>query len=394
MTVTGASPTSQVDLYSDEVLRDPYDCYRELREAGPVVYLERNDVWAVPRFDDLREVLRDWERFTSASITLNDESNQAFAGTVLASDPPHHTTLRRVLRDELSPGAIVKLTDQIARQADELVSSLVEKGEFDAVQDLAAFFPISVVADLIGLPEEGREKLLDWGNATFNAFGPKENERTAAAMPLVGEMFGYMAEVATRDRLRPGSMGLSVYEAADRGELDPESCIPLMAAYVAAGMDTTVNAIGSAMLLLAGHPDQWRALKANAELARSAAHEVLRCESPVQSFARGATDDQTVGGIEIPAGGRVLVMFGSANRDERKWENAAEFDVTRNPIDHLGFGFGIHRCAGAALAMLEIESILTSLARRVDAIEMTGEPERTLNNAVRGLHSLPVSVSR
>lgn len=393
MTVTGTSPISEIDLYSDEVLRDPYDCYRELRDAGPVVYVQANDVWAVPRFDGLREVLRDWERFTSATITLNDESNQAFTGTVLASDPPHHTTLRRVLRDELSPGAIGKLTDQIAQQADELVASLVERGEFDAAQDLAAFFPVSVVADLIGLPEEGREKLLEWGNATFNAFGPKENERTAAAMPLLGEMFGYMAEVATRDRLRPGGMGLSVYEAADRGEIDPESCIPLMAAYVAAGMDTTVNAIGSAMLLLASHPDQWRTLKANPELARSAAHEVLRYESPVQSFARGATDDQIVEGVEIPAGARVLVMFGSANRDERKWENAHEFDVTRNPVDHLGFGFGIHRCAGAALAMLEIESILMSLAKRADEIEIAGEPQRMLNNAVRGLHSLPVAVT-
>ena len=166
-----------------------------------------------------------------------------------------------------------------------------------------------------------------------------------------------------------------------------------MAAYVAAGMDTTVNAIGSGIMLLASHPDQWRALKSQPDLARSAANEILRYESPVQAFARVATKPHVIEGTEIPAGGRVLVMYGAANRDERKWENAEEFDVTRNPIDHLGFGFGIHRCAGVALAMLEIESILISLARRAEEIEIVGEPVRTLNNAVRGLHSLQVRVS-
>jgi cytochrome P450 len=394
MTLTTTRPSSEIDLYSDEVLLEPYASYQALRDAGPVVYVEPNDVWAVARFAGVREVLRDWERFTSASaITLNEASNQAFAGTVLASDPPHHTKLRTVLRDRLSPGAIHKLDDQIKRQADELVAALVERREFDAVQDLAAVFPVSVVADLIGLPQEGRDKLLAWGNATFNVFGPEGNARTASAMPVVGEMFTYMAEVATRDRLTPGSMGMSVYEAADRGEIDAESCIPLMAAYVAAGMDTTVNAIGSALLLLASKPGQWQVLKANPDLVRSAANEVLRYESPVQAFARVATEDQVVDGGTIPAGGRVLVMFGSANRDDRKWENAHEFDVTRNPIDHVGFGYGIHRCAGAALAMLEIESILTSLAKRATNIEIAGEPVRMLNNAVRGLHRLPVAVT-
>jgi cytochrome P450 len=393
-TPTTTRPSSEIDLYSDEVLSDPYDSYRALRDAGPVVYVEPNDVWAISRFSGVREVLRYWDRFSSASaVTLNEASNRAFTGTVLASDPPHHTKLRSVLTNQLSLSAIRTLTDKIEQQADELVAALVDRREFDAVKDLAAVFPVSVVADLIGLPQEGREKLLVWGNATFNVFGPEGNERTASAMPAVAEMFTYMAEVATRDRLTPGSMGMSVYEAADRGEIDAESCIPLLAAYVAAGMDTTVNAIGSAVLLLASNLGQWRILKSSPELIRSAANEVLRYESPVQAFARVSTDDQIVDRGAIPAGARVLVMFGSANRDDRKWENAHEFDVTRNPIDHVGFGYGIHRCAGAALAMLEIEAILTSLTKRATGIEIVGEPLRTLNNAVRGLHSLPVAVT-
>ncbi|MBS1888131.1 MAG: cytochrome P450 [Actinobacteria bacterium] len=393
MAITATGPSSEVDLFSDDSVRDPYGRYRELRDAGPAVYLEKNQAWAVTRFQGVREVLRDWERFTSEKgVAMNEAMNAANAGSIVASDPPHHTQLRKVLSERLSPGAIAKLTGQISTQADALVATLVERGDFDAVQDLAAFFPISVVADLIGLPDEGREKLLDWGNAVFDGFGP-DNPRTAEAMPKIGEMWAYVGEVATRDRLAPGSMGLAVYEAADRGEIDPESCIPLMGGYVAAGMDTTINAIGTGVQLLAEHPDQWQVLKADPSLIRSLGNEILRYDSPVQMFARTATDDQEIEGQTVPAGDRVLAVYGSANRDERKWDDADVFDVARNPIDHLGLGFGVHRCAGAALARLEIEAIFASLVERVTAIEIEGEPVRQLNNTVRGLKSLPVSVS-
>jgi len=393
MAITATGPSSEIDLFSDEAVRDPYDRYRELRDAGPAVYLEKNQAWAVTRFQGVREVLRDWERFTSEKgVAMNEAMNAANIGSIVASDPPQHTKLRKVLSERLSPGAIGKLTDQISMQADELVASLVERENFDAVQDLAAFFPISVVADLIGLPDEGRAKLLDWGNAVFDGFGP-DNPRTEAAMPKIGEMWAYVAEVATRDQLAPGSMGLAVYEAADRGEIDPESCIPLMGGYVAAGMDTTVNAIGTGVLLLAENPDQWRRLKSDASLIRSAGNEILRYDSPVQMFARTATDDQEIEGRQIPSGDRVLAVYGSANRDERKWESADVFDVARNPIDHLGLGFGVHRCAGAALARLEIEAIFASLVARVSEIRIEAEPVRQLNNTVRGLKSLPVSVA-
>ncbi|MBS1676275.1 MAG: cytochrome P450 [Actinobacteria bacterium] len=394
MTVAERSPSSRVDLYADEVLEDPWSTYKELRDLGPVVHVEPIDAYAIPRYAEAREVLRDWQRFTSVcAVSLNDPANEAFAGTVLASDPPFHDRLRDVVRERLSPAAIRKLDADVSRQADELVARLVEQAEFDAHEDLARFFPISVVADLIGLPDEGRERLMDWANAVFNAFGPGDNERTLASFPLIGEMQAYLAEVATRDRLAPGSMGLAIYEAADRGEIGPESCHPLLSAYVSAGMDTTINAIGSAMLLFGANPDQWAKLKADPALARSAINEVLRCEAPVQSFCRQATDAQEVAGSEIPAGAKVLVMFGSANRDERKYADPDTFDVTRNAIDHLSFGFGVHRCAGASLAGLEIEAILNALVRRVATIEIVGEPVRALNNATRGLHSLPVAVT-
>jgi cytochrome P450 len=394
MTVATASPSSKIDLYSDEVLAEPWAAYRELRELGPAVYVEPIDAYAVARYADVREVLRDWERFTSQKgVTLNDAADEAFTGTVLASDPPSHTALRGVVRERLAPGSIRQLSADVDRQADELVARLVERGEFDGYEDLALFFPISVVADLIGIPDEGREKLMDWANAVFNAFGPADKERTMASFPLIGEMTEYVASVATPERLTPGSMGLAIYEAADEGKIAPESCMQLLFAYLSAGMDTTINAISSAMLLFGSNPDQWEKLKADPSLAGSAINEVLRAESPVQTFCRQTTEDQVVSGAPIPAGSRVLAMFGAANRDERKYPNPDGFDVTRNPIDHLGFGFGIHRCAGAALATLELESVVGSLVRRVDKIEIVGEPLRTVNNASRGLHGLPLAVT-
>ncbi len=385
--------SSDCDLFSDEVLGEPYETYRDLRDLGSAVYLERHQAWAVSRFDGVREVLRNWEGFSSGQgVALNAPMNEVSVGTVLASDPPVHTSLRRVLSERLSPGAVSALAVEIDRQADELVAALVSQGQFDAVQDLAAVFPISVVADLIGLPDEGRENLFAWGNAVFDGFGP-ENQRTSEALPLIGDMFEYLASIATRERLRPGSMGMSVYEAADRGEIDAESCIPLMSAYIAAGADTTINTISTASLLAVENPDQWRALKADPGLIRSAANEVLRYDSAVQAFARVTTKDEEVEGEAIPAGSKVWVIYGSANRDERKWADADSFDVARNPIDHMGFGHGIHRCAGSSLARIEMEAVLTSLVARVESIEIAGEPERRLNNTVRGLRHLPVSVT-
>jgi cytochrome P450 len=394
MTVAERSPSSNVDLYADAVLADPWATYKELRDLGPVVHVEPIDAYAVSRYADVREVLRDWESFTSAKgVTLNDAANQAFTGTVLASDPPFHDTLRGVVRERLAPGAVRDLSAGIGKQADELVARLVERGEFDAHADLARFFPISVVTELIGLPQEGRERLMDWADAVFNVFGPADNERTLASFPLVGEMQAYLAEVATRDRLAPGGMGMAIYEAADRGEIGPESCHPLLSAYVSAGMDTTINAIGSAMLLFGQNPDQWRKLQDDPTLLRPAINEVLRCEAPVQIFARQTNEEQVVSGATIPADAKVLVMFGSANRDERKYPDPDTFDVARNPIDHLSFGFGVHRCAGASLAGLEIEAILGALVRRVETIEIVGEPVRALNNATRGIQGLPVAVT-
>jgi cytochrome P450 len=197
----------------------------------------------------------------------------------------------------------------------------------------------------------------------------------------------------SRESLTPGSWGAAAYEAADRGEISHEDAARMMGAFVVAGMDTTVNAIGSAIWLLAERPDQFAALRADPGLAKSAFEETLRFESPVLLFARGATRDAEIEGIRIAAGDRVVLLFGSANRDELRYPEADKYDITRNPLDHVAFGYGIHVCVGAGLARMEGPAILASLARRVETLECSGEPRRHLNNVIRGLASLPVSVT-
>ncbi len=384
-------PTSDLDLYSDEVLAEPYEHYRRLREAGPVVWLERYNAWVVVRYDAVRAVLRDWKTFSSASgVALNDPLNRAMQGNTLASDPPLHDVQRNVVASHMTAQALRPTKDMIERRADALVERLVSQRSFDAVQDLAQVLPLSIVPDFIGLPQEGREHMLEWAEATFNAMGPL-NERCTHALQTAPEVFAYAKQIATSGDLLPGSFGAGILAAERAGRITAAQCPQLFTAYLVPSLDTTISAVGSAIWLFGRYPDQWEQVRANPALIPNAFEEVLRVESPIQSFTRLATSDYDVEGISIAAGARVVVLFASANRDERKWENAEGFDVTRNTTGHLGFGYGIHLCAGASLARLEGQAVLGALARRVERFEL-GASTRKLNNVIRALRTLSVTV--
>jgi cytochrome P450 len=384
-------PTSDLDLYSDEVLAEPYEHYRRLREAGPAVWLERHNVWVVARYDSVRAVLRDWKTFSSASgVAVNDVLNTAMRGNTLNSDPPLHDLLRNVVASRMTSQALRPTKEMIDQRAEALVERLVTQHSFDAVEDLAQALPLSIVPDFIGLPQEGREHLLDWAEATFNAMGPM-NERCVDAVKKLPELFGYARQLAASGNLQPGSFGAGVIEAQRDGRITEAQCPQLFTAYLVPSVDTTISAVGSAIWLFGRYPDQWDRVREDTSLIPNAFEEVLRLESPLQSFSRLATSDYDVEGISIPAGSRVVVLFASANRDERKWEHADTFDVTRNTSGHLGFGYGVHLCAGASLARLEGQAILGALARRVERFEL-GKGTRKLNNVIRSLRTLAVTV--
>jgi cytochrome P450 len=392
-TIVGVGvPELDVDLWSDEILLDPYPTYARLRAGGAVWFDPLHDAYVLPRYDEVRAVLQDWETFTSArGVGLNDRANAMAGRGILTTDPPLHDTRRRILNAQLVPREVARHHEFLVATANRLVDELVDRGEFDAVAELAHPYSVGVVADLCGLPQEGREHLIERASAAFNTFGP-DNDLCRSSWDGFLELFDYATNVATPERLAPGRWGTEIYDAGERGDIEPEACPGLMLAYVWAGMDTTVNAIGAAVSLFADHPDQWALLRRDRELLVSATNEILRVQPPVQRFTRAATQEVEVGGAVLPDGARIAVLFGSANRDERRFPDPDRFDITRNPTDHLSFGRGVHRCVGANLAQEEIKAVLDRLADRVERFDVRDRRWRR-NNALHGLERLEVVVS-
>ncbi|MHA6513475.1 cytochrome P450 [Tessaracoccus sp. Z1128] len=380
--------TSDVDLFSDEILLDPYPTFAALRERAAVVYLPKNDVYAFTRYAEIRDALANHEVFSSAKFAFNDTMNDILKGTSLTTDPPDHAPLRAALTENLAPRALRGMKAEIDEKADTMVAELVERGSFDAVDDLARALPRLVVADLIGISGEPRDNILRWGEAAFNVLGPM-NQRTAENFPVAGELFGWASGV-TADDLAPGSMGRAIFDAAGRGAIPAGAAPKIIHQYVAAGMDTTVSSIGNAIYHLARNPDQFEILRADPSLVPSAFNEVLRIEAPPHAFSRLVRSDVVIDGTLVPKDARLALLFGSGNRDPRHYDNPDTFQVRRNPIDHLSFGYGPHTCAGQGLARLEAHAVLDALVRRVRSFEV-GEGRRKINNATRGYDSLPVT---
>jgi cytochrome P450 len=387
--VTVARPGLAADLYSDAAILDPHPLYRAIRDLAPAVWLSAHGVWAIGRFADVRAALRADEALVSGrGVALNDAVNGTPSRTTLASDGELHRRRRAVLMKPMMPSALEEVRATVERLADELVARLATRGSFDGIADFARHLPVSVVSHLVGLHEEGRERMLAWAAATFDALGPWNARAQAGAKELL-EMVRYALGVE-RARLAPGGWAARLFEAADAGRLDPEDVPGLLIDYIAPSLDTTILATGHLLFLLGSHPEQWERVRRDPALAPGAVHEALRFEAPVRAFSRFAAKPYRADGVAIPGGERVLVLFGSANRDERRYEDPDRFDVRRDARDHLGFGHGVHRCAGGHLAQLELEALLRALLARVRRIEV-GTPVPLLSNVLRGWRSFPAS---
>lgn len=217
------------------------------------------------------------------------------------------------------------------------------------------------------------------------------NDRFTAAMPLVEEFLAFAATEAVPGNITPDGWADQLYQASDRGELPREKCPVMMLDYVTPSLDTTILAITNTVALFAAHPDQWDLLRADRSLVPHAINESLRVESPVAQFTRVLTHDHEVDGVALPAGTRVALLYGSANRDERKYPDPDRFDITRRPSDQLAFGRGEHVCIGMHLARMEMGALLNHLADRVARFEVTAS-RPLLNNGLRGLEHLAVRV--
>jgi cytochrome P450 len=385
------APSYDGDLFTDAAIQEPHGHYARIRESGAAVWLPALGMYALGRYADVRAALADHEGCSSASgIALNDVTNEVLQGTLLASDPPLHDHLRKVVAHRLTPRALRGREAAIGSIAEALVESLLERDSFDGVPDVAQAMPMSVVPDFLGWPDHGRDRLIDWASGALQALGPIDQKRTQAGFPLAQEMAQYTFGLAAERDLLPDSLGASLLEAADRGEIEREQCPMLLIDYLGPSIETTASALGHALELFATHPDQWQLLRDRPELIPAAVNEVVRYETPLRMFSRMTTRELAFDDVLVPSDSRILLVFASANRDERKWDRPDVFDVTRDAADQLGFGYGIHGCAGQGLARMEIQAILRALTSRAVRLELLGAPVFAVNNMLRIHESLPM----
>jgi cytochrome P450 len=387
-----AAPAYQPDIYSVDAIVNPYPHYQRLRDLGPVVWLTKHRVYALPRYAECKAVLRDDETFLSGSgVALNGIANRMSRGTTLNSDGAEHDRRRKLLAHGLLPRALRAIGDTVDTMAATVVEAALNNGEIDGVNDLAAALPLAIVPDLIGWPRDQHEHLIEWGGATFDVLGPL-NWRAIKAMPNVFRMLRFARRVVRERTFLDGSMADELLKAADQGKLSHAECPALMVDYLAPSIDTTMSAISNALYLFASHPEQWRLLKDEPALMANAINEVIRYEPPLRAFARLVSRPVEIAGVSIPSGARVLVMYASANRDEREWENPAVFDIRRDACRQIGFGQGAHACAGQSLARLETTAMLRALLERVDRIDVTSSPTWAINNVIHRHERLPLKL--
>jgi len=385
-----ALPRLDLDIYSDEVLADPYPAYRTLRDHGSAVRLDRVDATFIGRFQDVRSALNDWRTFSSdKGIGLNPIINQAWDEALICQDPPVHTERRKLMNEVLSPVTLKPVADRITARARELAERLTEMGEFDAVSDFAHALPIGVVMDLIGWPEDVRPHLLELAEGSWNAAGP-DNARMRSGLSQLQRMMQLIEDIYDRDHVLPGGFAAQLIAASHEGRITRETAIGMLAGYIVAAFETTISAMASGLALFAENPGEWAKLRADPRLALNAANEIVRIEAPLQNFSRWCTTDAELSdGSVVPGGTRVIVSYASANRDERQFAEPDRFIIDRKEKQNLGFGHGPHGCAGQGLARMELTAVFSALAERIERFEITGVPERTLNNISRSFRRLP-----
>lgn len=382
-----ARPTYSGNIYGREALCDPRPHFTAIRDLGPAVWLARHRLWAIGRHEDVRTALRAADQLVSGEgVAANSLVNGRRDEITLTADGEVHARRRGILIRPLTPAALASLRARMQDEADALVLQLKGQDRFDAMTAFAACLPVSIVAELVGLRPEGRANMLKWAAATFNALGPL-NWRMIRALPTLLDL-GRYARRLTRDDVVPGGWADRLFAAAEDGLLSRREARAMIIDYVAPSLDTTILATGHMLWLLAETPELLDTLRGDESLISNAVLEAVRLSSPIRGFTRHVAEDFPLGGITIPKGERVLLLFASANRDERRYADPDRFDIARNARDHVAWGHGPHVCAGMHLARLEMECLLTALVRHAARIEV-GTPEPLLNNVLQGFRALP-----
>jgi cytochrome P450 len=379
-----------------ETSLDPYPVYAGLRESAPVYHNEEHDFWTLARYDDIRNASQDWKTFSNAGGVEIDDADELFGiggGDFLASDPPKHDQLRHIVRNAFTPKAVAEFEHVVQGRADELVAEAIAKEAVDAATEIAQPLPVSVIDRLIGLPEADDPQIRQWFEDMFIRI-PGERKVPEQALAAARDVRVYLeAEGRLADAAGRSGFSRALLDAQQDGQITHDEALDVIVLLLAAAIKTTSGLINSLLLSLAENPEQQALLLNDRSLVPAAVEEALRFDSPAQWLARVTTTDVEVTGVTIPEGARLLLLYASANRDDRRFENPDVFEIGRPPQRHLAFGNGIHFCLGAPIARLEARTILASLLERVQGFEIAGRVERAYAPAERDLAALPLRLT-
>jgi cytochrome P450 len=387
-------PEFDTDIFSRESVVNANTVDDRLRELSPVVKLPGEDVVMLARFEHVAAGLKDWRTFSSTSRPWHDPKSVR-PELLLTDDPPKHTRVRAVVSNALSPAALNRMAEAFRADARTIVTNLkAREGQVvDAVGEITQAFVYKVLPDLIGLPLAGREHMSAFGNMVWATMGPMNELFEEAMRDTSGEVIAWAGGVSKRENLSAGSLGMAMYEAADRGEINEQEAELLVGILLSAAADTTVITLANTLRAFSEFPEEFQRVKAEPSLTKAAFEESLRWDSPSRMAGRITMSDVEIDDYLIPAGTRCGLMFAAANRDPRRWDDPYRFDVTRRNTGHLGFGFGVHACVGRVLALLEAEALLGAVAESVTRIEPAGPAEPWITTVGHGPIKLPVRLS-
>ncbi len=379
------------DPTSDSIRNYPYDTYDRMREKDPVHRMRMLDAWVLTRYEDVDMVLRDHRRFLK-----DDESSDGYR-SMLYSNPPDHTRLRSLVSKAFTPRSVAELQPRIQRMVEELLDDLEGKNRFDLIEGFAFPLPVTVIAEMLGVPPEDMDRFKDWSNDISLTIEPSlTDEQIRRVRKASDELFEYFEGIMEQRRREPrDDMITALMNAEEEGDrLTHEELLATLMLLLVAGNETTRNLIGNGTLALLRNPDQLQRLRDNPEMLDTAINELLRYDSPVQLDGRIVREEVEIDGNLIRPGQRVLCAIGAANRDPAVFANPNVLDIGRREKSHIAFGRGIHHCLGAPLAMLEGRVAFSALLDRFPSMTLIEEPEFREQVVLRGVEELWVEVEQ
>lgn len=389
-------------------IADPYPVLAEIRETTPIFRNERTGQWMLTRFSDVAETLRDrrlgrayHHKFTDAEFGQEapDQRWQHFLQheqwSLLSLEPPDHTRLRRLVSKVFTPRSVAQLRPALDATAARLIDTCAEQDTFDLLADFAQPYSVAVICSLLGVPDSDTQLLLDWSHAIVKMYELSASEEVQQrADRAAGEYIAYTKALIAEKRERPDDLLVSkLVQVEDAGDtLTEAEIVSTVMVLLEAGHEATVNTIGNGFRALFHHPDQLARLVGGEVDGQVAVEELLRFDAPLQMFERWVLEDGVeIAGQPIPVGDEVAMLFGSAQRDPRRFEHPNTFDVARNDSSHIGFGGGIHFCVGAPLARAELAVSIDRLVARFPNLTLVEEPSYHPTFVIRGLQELRVS---